>query len=98
MNASSLFTVKTISVLVPAIEFGSLISSHLLKRALYSTLRCESKWHWALAPAVARPARDTKFESNFSLPVALLGQEKTAGAKAQHCFRSRAARLKSCPD
>jgi hypothetical protein len=41
----------------------------------------------ALAPAVARPARNTKFESNFSLRVALLGQEKTAGAKAQHCFR-----------
>ncbi len=43
MNATSLFTVKTITVLILAIELGRLISSHLLQGALYSTLRCESK-------------------------------------------------------
>jgi hypothetical protein len=56
-------------------------------RARLQSCRSQTKRNRALAPAVARPARNTKFESNFSLSVALLGREKTAGAKAQHCFR-----------
>jgi hypothetical protein len=84
MNASSLFTVKTMSVLVPAIEFGSLISSHLLKRALCSTLRCESKWHWASAPATAHRARNPCPEFSAVHGAFSKGhKEKAQGLKAQ---------------